>query len=179
MQIKNAFKLLEEFEIPSNIVSHVTQVAKVAKLISDHYINKGFNIDVNSLICAAIVHDLYKLKARNSHSNEAYQYLKDKNEDKIALMVYKHDMEAIIDDSMQPFTLEEQILNYADKRVKHDEIVSLKERLADMKVRYNSGNEVTPWETKVYSAYYKLEKELFTPIDISPTDIKEENLKDL
>jgi hypothetical protein len=69
--------------------------------------------------------------------------------------------------------IEKKIIYYADKRVKHNEIVSLKERFRDGRARY--GKFDTPEEKKLFEEVEvktkKLEKELFDGIGIKPADI--------
>ena len=46
-------------------------------------------------------------------------------------------MYKIENEEVQPKTIEEKIVFYADKRVKDNKIVSLEERFEDIKKRYN------------------------------------------
>jgi len=173
MQINRAKKLLEEHSVSDNIVKHVTKVAQICQFIADN----NPKADKNALICAALLHDLFK--NTDDHSKEIFNFLNKLGEPKIALITYKHDFFSIIDPQKQPFALEEKILSYADKRVKFDQIVSLQERFDDLKQRYNHDEEDSDKVKKTHHAYFDLEKELFEPLNISPNDIKEENLKDL
>lgn len=76
----------------------------------------------------------------------------------------------IIDPDKLPQTLEEKIVYYADKRVRHHEIVSLKERFEDIEARYpNMVN--TPEMQLKRIATYEMEQELFAPLNIQPKDI--------
>ncbi len=174
MQISSALKILEDHNLPSNIVQHVLKVARICSFIADYYPE----VNRRNLICAAILHDLFKLSP-NDHSKEIFDFLNNILEPQLANIAYKHDFDAIVDSTLQPFTLEEKILSYADKRVRHDQIVTLKERFEDFKLRYNSDAEDPEWVIKAKKAYLELEKDLFDSIDIESSDIKEENLKDL
>ena len=75
-----------------------------------------------------------------------------------------------------PQTWEEKIVNYADKLVKHDEIVSLKERFDDLHERYTSkvipnfNEELRDEKEKIIFEY---EKEIFSYLDFKPEDLKE------
>lgn len=173
MQISQALKILNDHNLPSNIVKHSLKVARVCSYLADFYptVNK------DNLICAAILHDLFKLSDKD-HSKEVYDFLNSLLEPQIAEIAYKHDFSAIIDSNRKPVTLEEKILNYADKRVNHDKVVSLKDRFNYFKLRYNPDNEDPQWVLQAQKAYMELEEELFKNIEIKPEDIKEENLKD-
>lgn len=174
MRINQALKILEDHNLPSNIVKHTLKVARVCSFMADYY--PGINR--SNLICAAILHDLFKLTS-NNHSEEIFDFLNNLLEPELAQIARKHDFDAIIDPTQQPFSLEEKILSYADKRVKHDQIAPLQDRFSDFKLRYNPNNEDPKWVKDAQKAHLELEEELFAPLDIEPSDIKEENLKDL
>lgn len=202
MQIKDAEKLLIKFKVPEHIIRHIKKVAYVSKLIGDSYLDKGVNIDLNSLICASLLHDLFRIVDINDlgfkeicknanrenvdlwlqlrfkhkgaiHSEVAFKYLFKINEPKIAFLIKKHRFDAIIDPKDKAITLEEKILTYADKRVLHDKIVPLIERFADGSRRYNPKGINAEKEQIIQRAYFDLEKELFLPLDITPSDIIE------
>jgi HD superfamily phosphodiesterase len=202
MLVPEAKSIIMEHHLPDNIRNHSEKVCRVAKLIGDKYKEKGYQIDLENLISAALLHDLFriadisekdyeKLRAnaeqydqvtwdsiRNrykgkSHSQAAYEFLTNKGEDKIALMVKKHYFAALNSENDKPVTLEEKILNYADKRVAHGKIVSLPERFSEGQKRHNPEKNNMKEIEKLYDAYYALEKELLDPIGLKPEDIKE------
>ena len=69
-----------------------------------------------------------------------------------------------------PQTWEEKILNYADKRVAHDKIVSLEQRRQDALKRYQKHKYIKV--DKRHKELLELEKEIFDKIDIKPEDIQ-------
>jgi 5'-deoxynucleotidase YfbR-like HD superfamily hydrolase len=109
------------------------------------------------------------------HPQAGYKFLMGLGEEKIALMVIKHRFEAIIDPNLQPFNIEEKIVTYADKRIMHSTLVSLQKRFEDGARRYYAANlHLIPDEEKeaeIYQAYFDLEKELFSKIELKPEDI--------
>ncbi len=58
-------------------------------------------------------------------------------------------------------TIEQQILFYADKRVRENEVVSLDERFADFAERYGRGGTATPEQRAWYEEAKELESVLF------------------
>jgi putative nucleotidyltransferase with HDIG domain len=198
MDIKKVNELYKKYRTPAHIIKHCKQVAKVAEKIGRSYLKKGIDIDLDSLIYAALLHDLMRIidineihykklcddyirkygnaRAKNQyidiwnhlrkkykgtiHCEAAYKVLHELGEEKIALMIKKHRFDAIIDKSLYPFTLEEEILTYADKRVLHTKIVSLKKRFEDGILRYNPQRLNVKREQKIHEAYFKLEKKL-------------------
>lgn len=168
-------QLYQQYKTPLHVVKHCEKVAYVAGKIAEEYLKKGVNLDYESINFACLLHDVLKLvdfDAGMDHSRAAYHMLNEIGESFIAEIIKKHAFEGIVDDENQPFTLEQKIMTYADKRVLHENIVSLKERFEDGKIRYNPNNENEEWQQKVYEAYFQLEKQLFDPLPIKPEDIK-------
>lgn len=191
MNKKIVEKLYKEYQTPAHVIDHCKKVEFVAKEIAEQYLKKGVNLDYESLYYACLLHDVLriidfnpgngylkmqkKLKAKYpnmNHSQAAYQLLSEMGEYKIANIIKKHAFDGIIMDENQPFILEEKIMTYADKRVLHDDIVSLQERFEDGKKRYNPENKNPKRQNKIYKMYFHLEKELFDDIAINPEDIK-------
>jgi HD superfamily phosphodiesterase len=191
MTEQEALGLLSKLHTPAHIIEHCKIVRAVAKKIAESYLEKGIEVDIESLLIASLLHDFLRVvdifnadpeevqvwaslrrKYPNiDHTEAAYRYLNEIGEKKLALIIKKHRFDAIIDPKDAPNTLEEKILTYADKRVLHNHIVSMKKRFEDGSFRYNPQGENKEWEEKIHLAYAKLEKELFEKIDIKPEDI--------
>ena len=93
----------------------------------------------------------------------------------MATIIRKHDFRSLIAaaDEDRPQTLEEKILYYADKRVCHDRIVSLKRRLEDGRKRYFPDGKIPVHDRMIAQKLRTLEKELLTKASLKATDIKE------
>jgi len=120
------------------------------------------------------------------HIDAAFEILEELGEPELANMIKKHKFHSIITNrnSDKLNTIEEKLLYYADKRVLHDRIVSLKERLDDGKKRYLFINEIRNKddigeedESKTEAAIYQLEKELCRLAGIAPEDINESTVE--
>jgi len=78
----------------------------------------------------------------------------------------------ILDEKEKPTTWEEKLVYYADKRVMHDRIVPLKERLEEAHKRnvhlHGTQTQSDINASKVDPLIFKLEEEIFSKIDISP-----------
>ena len=108
------------------------------------------------------------------HTIATYELLKD-DYPELALVIRKHGYKDILEPSLQPFTWEEKILTYADKRVAHEEIVSLEERFREGHERYKKRHpeKAEEEDTERYDrAYYAIEDELFQRIGMSPDSVK-------
>ena len=111
------------------------------------------------------------------HEDAAYELFKDKYPE-MALVIKKHGYRYIIDPELQPFGWEEKILTYADKRVAHDKIVTMKGRFKEGHQRYFTNNiddGLSEEElSRIDLAFFELEKEIFDIIDIDPDKISED-----
>ena len=98
------------------------------------------------------------------HEDAAYEVLKEKYP-VLALTIKRHKYAAILDEQEGPRTWEEKIVYYADKRVMHDKVVSLGQRLEEGHKRntYLHHTEVQHKinTSKIDSLIYKLEQEIF------------------
>lgn len=202
MLVPEAKSIIMEHHLPDHIIRHCEKVRKIVQMIGEKYIEKGENLDLENLISAALLHDIFRIaditdesyqnlysdavkydqvtwdSIRNrykgkTHAQAAYEFFMHKGEEKLALIIKKHYFYAILDPADKPITLEEKILSYADKRVMHDKIVSLKERFEEGRKRHNPKYENMDEVQKIYDAYYSLEKEILEPINLNPEDIKE------
>ncbi|MBN2458584.1 HD domain-containing protein [Candidatus Woesearchaeota archaeon] len=200
------FTLYDRFMLPENIRRHIEQVTKVAVFIADSFIEKGIDVNRELVERAALLHDLLKpvdfddiadpilgselsvrqigffgqLKERFfglSHEDAAFELFHDSYPE-LAEAIRKHKYVNIIEPACQPFSWEEKILTYADKRVAHDQIVTLDERFIEGHRRYEREYDDAGLGTedieRIDSAYRSLEKELFGKIMIDPDKIKEE-----
>ena len=156
---KECLVLLAEYHVPPHIVSHSKAVAKLAVFLAQRLNEKGEAVNIALLEGACLLHDLLRvhdfkesdynkfeqnlpeeekakwqqLRAKYkaiSHEDAAYDILKDKYP-ALALMIKRHRYMALLDEKEKPKSWEEKLLYYTDKRVMHDKIVPLKERLAE------------------------------------------------
>jgi len=189
-------KLIEEFQVPKHVQSHCEKVAKVAIYLARKLIEKGEKIDLELLETAAYLHDLVRVvdfktftpdkfpnqpteKELNKwcelrtnfqgkhHADAACEILCTKKYPELAEMIKKHKFLSIINPKEIPKTWEEKLLFYADKRVNHDQIVTLKERFETGRQR-NTENKITKEGTLAEKKIYELEKEIFEKIQLSP-----------
>ncbi len=85
---------------------------------------------------------------------------------------------ALLDEKEKPDTWEEKLLYYADKRVMHDKIVPLKDRLAEGHKRnvflHGSTAQSKINTAKVDPMIYEMEKEIFEKIGLDPDEVTNE-----
>ena len=200
---KECLAILAEYHIPPHIVSHSRAVAKLAVFLAQRLNEKGAAVDVELLEGACLLHDLLRvldfkesdynrfertlpeeekakwrrLRAKykaSSHEDAAYDILREQYP-ALALTIMRHRYMAMLDEKEKPDTWEEKLLYYADKRVMHETIVPLKERLAEGHKRnvflHGSAAQSEINTAKVDPLIYEMEKEIFEKIRLNPLEV--------
>ena len=133
------FEIMERYEMLPNIIRHSIQVKNVAIAIANNLIDKSL-INIELVSAGALLHDIGK-----TISLKTGDHFHDKiGANLIIELGYPETAEIcachVFLDSFNPHgNIEErEIVHYADKRVKHDEIVSLEERFEDLLARYGT-----------------------------------------
>jgi len=183
------------------------KVAQVAEFLGLKMKQRGYPIKLRILKRACLLHDLVKVcdiadhqalsafaqsakdiaiwkKLRNQygkigHVKAGYKIMRKLAEPQIATIILKHKFDSLIapDASSRPITWEEKLLYYADKRVKHDCLVNIEERLEDGHKRYFPKGKISAQELKrelkIKKELYKLENEIMNAADISVKELTE------
>jgi HD superfamily phosphodiesterase len=162
----------KKYEVPAHIIDHMKKVAAISLFLMDNIKEKrGTELNIKTTIKAALLHDILKLVSAN-HEEDAADIFED---EAVSSIIFKHRFNSLIDPvpSKRPVTLEEKIVYYADKRVKHDEIVSIKERIADGRRRYLHLGYSIDEEKQVVVVLKEIEKEICELAEITPETISE------
>ena len=203
---KECLAILAEYHVPQHIVNHSQTVAKLAVFLAQRLNKNGAAVNVTILEGACLLHDLlrvhdfkesdYKRFERNlpeqekakwqsirakyksiPHELAAYDILKDKYP-ATALTIKRHRYMALLDEKDCPETWEDKLLYYADKRVMHDKIMPLKQRLAEGHKRnihlHGSAAQSKVNTSKVDLLIYEMEKEIFEKIGLDPLEVTDE-----
>ena len=185
------FELMDEFGVPLHIRKHSLAVARLGVFLAKRLKEKSISVDVDLVDRACLLHDLLRIYdleesgsnryagfrslTRNScHEDAAYELLKDKYPE-LALAVKRHRYAALLDEKDKPVTWEQKLVYYADKRVMHDRIVPLKERLeeahrrnADPRSRKNQAKLDTE---QIDAAIFELECQIFDKMGLEPDEV--------
>lgn len=170
-------ELLEKYKVPAHVQKHMHAVKDIAVYLGKKLIKNGTDVNLKLLEQAALLHDLVKISHKENHETAAYQILTGIGEPILAEIVKKHaylSLAAKKED--KPTTWEEKLIYYADKRVLHDKVVSIKERIEDGRTRYFKG-KITKEDKNVEKTLFELEAEICTYAKIKPEDIKGTLLK--
>jgi uncharacterized protein len=135
-------KLMVQHSMRPNIVEHSIQVMNVSLAITDNLKN-GVAVNRDLVIAAALLHDITKtrsLTTNERHDISGGELLREMGFTSTAEIVEQH---VVFKDLNPQGRLEErEILYYADKRVTHDTIVTIEERVHYLIQRYGTTEEI-------------------------------------
>ncbi|GEM_PF-526687 len=158
MNPRDCIALLRSHRVPVHIIRHSVQVFKVAVFLT-HMINRNhehhLSLDIGLIAQGALLHDIAKpieIKrgfTGTGHAEMGGEILKAMGHRSIARIVRQHvQLDRPVSCYERPD--ESLIVNYADKRVKHTEIVTLDERFSDLMVRYGRTEEARNRMERMY-----------------------------
>jgi uncharacterized protein len=120
-----------------------------------------------------LLHDLTKtecLKTKEDHAVTGAQLLKEMGYERVGEVVAEHIQ---LSERKDPLSVsEEEVVNYADKRVQHDRIVSLEERFSDLKDRYAKGKWTLTQLERLGKSTLAIENKIFSILEIDPNDLR-------
>ena len=171
---EECFELIRRYRMLPHIVRHSKLVAKVALLIARKLNSRGQNLDLDLVEAGALLHDITKtmsIKTMENHAETGAELLASLGYHAVGDIARQH---IRLDPGLSgPDTLTEaEVVNYADKRVKHEEIVGIDERLQDVLKRY--ANKVPNLQARFNEIQLEtriLEEKIFSRIDISPEQL--------
>jgi hypothetical protein len=121
---------------------------------------------------AALLHDITKTRSFDTGEDHALtggQFLSDRGYPEVGNLVRQH---VVLDEyKATEIPAEADILNYADKRVLHDEIVDLDTRLDYILKRYAKKAEDRVRITLLWQKTRLLENRIFSELPIFPEDL--------
>jgi uncharacterized protein len=169
---EECLRLMGEYGMLENIIAHSLEVAKVALFISTELNKRGQRISLNLVEAASLLHDLTKtecLKTKQDHAKTGSQLLKEIGYERVGEVVGQH---IWLGREVDPLSIsEEEIVNYADKRVMHDHIVSLEERFNDLKDRYGRDQRAIDYLDRMEREIYGIEHKIFFILQMDPNDL--------
>ncbi len=162
-------ELLRQFDMPQHIRRHSLLVAEVALFLAARLNQNSSTLDLRLIEAGALLHDVGKMSSLETGENHAAlgaQMLEGIVAPAVARIVGEH----ISLDSSQaagPPT-ESLIVNYSDKRVRHDRVVSIDERYDDLIERYAKTLPQVKFFRHKLDLYYALERTIFSHLTIAP-----------
>ncbi|MGQ9843323.1 MAG: HDIG domain-containing metalloprotein [Spirochaetota bacterium] len=166
--ITKCIALLQQYDILPNVLQHSLQVHKVACAISQN-LNGSVFINHDLVCAAALLHDITKsraLKTGEKHDISGKELLDSLGYPEIADIVGQHVF--LRNTSPGSHLTEADIVYYADKRVMHDKIVTVEERIQDLLQRYGTTperyNKILENKDMITIVEQKLQRHLTKPL---------------
>jgi putative nucleotidyltransferase with HDIG domain len=171
--IDQCFALMARYEMLENIKAHSIMVEKIASLIARELQKAGESLSIELVTAGALMHDIAKtrsLKTKENHSALGSEICIENHLNELAEVVSEHVV--LKSFSKGGPVLEKEIVYYADKRVNHDKIVSLEERLAYLIRQYGDGDETLIRRMgKNFNLCKEVESKLFSKLPFTPEDV--------
>jgi uncharacterized protein len=159
-------ELMAKYDMLPNIIAHSRQVMHVSLVITDN-LKDGVSVNRNLILAAALLHDITKtrsLETKEPHDQSGGELLRELGFARIGEIVQQHVI--LLDFNPQEKLEEREIINYADKRVMHDRIVSLAQRVEDLIQRYGITEEIKARIRQNATKAHALEKKIAASMTI-------------
>lgn len=173
--ISECLNIMDKYYMMENIKAHSLTVTKVAYIITSFFASSGDNkkIQMEKVIAASLLHDIGKteaLKSGTDHTKTGVAICLENRFYEIAEIVAEHVILKHFD--MKSPCTEKEIVYYSDKRVNHDKVVSLDERLSYIIERYGRGDPgICQAIKRNFTLCRKVENKIFNRASLSPEDI--------
>lgn len=162
-----ALNLLKKYNLKPYKIRHSLLVAKVAKNLAKKIKKNNPHLKVNPQLIeiAALLHDIdsaQKITKTGQHGKIGHRILKKEGlSEALARPALSHTVDAVLDPKRYPQTIEEKIIAYADKRVRKDKIVTLKERFSFWLTEDLPKKQLAIFKS-AYPKFQALEKEILS-----------------
>jgi uncharacterized protein len=167
------FTLITERGMPDHIVRHSMRVRLVAVAIGQAMRRAGKGIDLALIDRSALLHDICKADSiahGGDHALMGQLLLESLGYPQVGDIVGQH----IRLRSME--MNEAMVVNYADKRVMHDQVVSLEKRFSDLIDRYSNGGKNTERLLQHFAHVREIEETVLKASGVEPEWLETLNL---
>ena len=167
-------RLIREMNMLDHIVDHSIQVWRIAMFMVDHMEHGKTNLNRGLIQAAALLHDITKtrsFKTKENHVETGAQFLSDRGFHEVGAIIKQHVRLNVYSFSKSPTDAE--IVNYADKRVLHDKIVSLNERMNYILENYGKDINNRHRIDWLWKKTEKLETKLFERLPFFPDELND------
>ena len=164
--------LLEKYRTPDHIILHSRKVWEVGKIVGEGLLRRNHPVDLSLLRASCLLHDIGKypciLDGTRYHDIRGEQILEAEGLSAIGAIVVQH---VILRSEIDGPVKEEHIVYYADKRVVHDEVVSLEERFLYLNQTYGKNPKAVEGLMLMKQETQRLEEAIFILLDFDPEDV--------
>ncbi|MBW2708997.1 MAG: HD domain-containing protein [Deltaproteobacteria bacterium] len=171
--IGECYHFMDKYHMLAHIKAHSVVVARVARMIARGLQEVNPEISVSKTTVGALLHDIGKTPSLNSgrdHAKIGEQICIENGLDEIAPIVAEH--VRLRDYRLHGADSEKEVVFYADKRVNHDRIVTLKEREGYILKRYGRDQAELCRKIKLnFRLCGQVEEKLFRKLKFSPESL--------
>lgn len=164
--------LLEKYDTPSHIVAHCRRVWEVGRVLGEGLIRCNHPVDLDLIRAACLLHDIGKypciVEGSGAHDVRGEQILEEEGLPSVARIVVQH---VVLRSNKAGPVREEHVVYYSDKRVVHDQVVSVENRFVYLKHTYGRLPEAEKWLERMKAETIMLEEAIFALLDFSPEDL--------
>jgi uncharacterized protein len=170
---RDCLVLMEQYHMLPNIREHSLLVTEVALRLGSSLREVGIPLHLPLIEAGALLHDIGKtdcLGTSRNHAEWGAQIVASVGYPEVSELVREHII--VSPDGGDPTAIREaEIVNYADKRVLHTQVVTLAARFADLKERYAKSREARHRLAALEEKARRLEAKLFSRLNFTPGDL--------
>ncbi len=171
---EECFRLMAEMKMMDHIAHHSFQVCRVALFLTDSLGAKQIFLNRDLVEAAARLHDITKTRSITTgerHAETAAKLMADIGYPEVGDIIRQH----VRVDHYSAFTpiSEAEIVNYADKRVLHTDVVGLEQRMNYILERYGKTPQNRDYIMVNWKQTQELEEKIFGMLDISVGQLAE------
>jgi putative nucleotidyltransferase with HDIG domain len=166
--------MLTDMEMPDHIKAHSMLVCRVALLLTDGLLSAGVPLNRPLVKASALLHDITKPRSFSTgenHSRTGGEHLTAAGYPEVGDIIRQHVILDAYFEGESP--CEAEIVNSAAKRVLHDQVVSLDDRMNYILERYAKTDEHRRLLREVWDQTLRLEKRLFSYLSYAPAQVNE------
>jgi len=166
--------LMEQIGMPVHIQRHSLLVAKVAFCLGSLLNETALALNLELIEAGALLHDIAKersIRTGERHDDLGARMVLELGYHRLAPIIKDH---VHLDRSQLEAPITESLLvNYSDKRVKHDRVVSLHDRFQDLIVRYAKTRDHRSRLLEKLDLFLEVEIRIFEKLTIGPADLEQ------
>ncbi len=165
-------ELMERMQMPPHIQKHSLLVAQVALCLGRFLNQNSLCLDLQLIEAGALLHDIAKarsLRTGEEHHLAGAGMVRQWGYAAVAPIVEEH-VQIKAEWLQQPIT-ESLVVNYADKRVQHDQVVPLKNRFEDLMDRYGGKFAPRSYFREKLALFLQVEQKIFQHLPLTPDEL--------
>ncbi len=166
-------RLIREMAMMEHIISHSRLVCRVALLLTDHLLVRRSDLNRDLVRASALLHDITKTRSfntREDHARTGEEFLQARGYPEVGGVVGQH--VCLVRFNPRGPCTEAEIVNYADKRVLHDRVASLDDRMAYIENRYCKTADHRKRLRDLWEETRSLERKIFMRLPFGPGELR-------